>query len=450
MSTTVSASLIICLACFAVCFYCGRRAPWAGFLATMLVGYFYGIVRANLETSYAHFLYDFGAAGYYLALLISHKNPVQRYKLRRIVPWILVLAGWPLLLLLAPTQIFMVQLVGFRAQVFFLPFLAAGAMMESDDARKIAYGLAILNCIALAFALLEVQFGVPRFFPFNSVDQIIYRSTDVMIGGLATFRIPSIFENSAGYGGNMAASMPLLVGMLLQERPGLRRNLLYAAVAATVIGVFLSASRTSVVFLGAIALGFLTAGKLRQIPKFGWILLGVFLVVMVGTSSRMQRFLSLEDTRYVKNRIHGSVNESFLQIAAEYPMGNGLGGGGTSMPYFLASQVRHPVQIENEYGRILLEEGLPGLALWLALFMWTITRPLPRKTEKWYTGRWLARVALACGFLIAPIGTGLLTSIPGTATVMFYIGWITAPNVVRAKKPVQQPAAAPAAELRIA
>ena len=55
-------------------------------------------------------------------------------------------------------------------------------------------------------------------------------------------------------------------------------------------------------------------------------------------------------------------------------MGNGLGGGGTSMPYFLESQVRHPVQIENEYGRIMLEEGLPGLALWLGLILWTVTR----------------------------------------------------------------------------
>ena len=65
----------------------------------------------------------------------------------------------------------MVQLVGLRAQIFFLPFLAAGAIMESEDIRKIACGLAVLNCIALIFALLEVQFGVPSFFPFNPVDQ---------------------------------------------------------------------------------------------------------------------------------------------------------------------------------------------------------------------------------------------------------------------------------------
>jgi hypothetical protein len=443
-------SLIICAFCFAVCFYCGLRARWAGFLATMAVGYFFGIVRANLETSLAHFFYDFGASGYYLSLLITRKSQIQRYKLSRIMPWIVALTAWPSLLLLAPTQIFMVQLVGLRAQIFFLPFLAVGAMIDNRDARRIAYGLAVLNAIALVFALLEVQFGVPKFFPFNAVDQIIYHSTDVLIGGIATYRIPSIFENSAGYGMNMAASLPLLIGLMMQERRPMLRNLLYAAIAASAIGVFLSASRTSAIFLAAIVLGVLTAGHLRRMPKFGWLVLVAFLVMLVGTSSRMQRFLSLEDSRYVKNRVHSSVNETFMQLVAEYPMGNGLGGGGTSMPYFLASQVRHQVSIEDDYGRILLEEGLPGLALWLALFIWTITRPLPRKNEQWYVGRWLARIALAYELLTGVIGTGLLTAIPNTAMVLFYVGWITAPNVIEMKRPVPQHSANATGQLRTA
>ena len=217
-NTSEQAALIICLFSFVTCFYLGRRALWAGFIATMTLGYFYGIIRANLDTTYAHFLYDFGAVGFFLALLIGSKNPVQRYKLRRIMPWLVALTAWPLLLLFVPTQNFLVQLVGLRGQVFFLPFLAAGAMANNEDVRKIAMGLAVLNCIALVFALLEVQFGVPAFFPFNAVDQIIYRSTDVMIGGVGTFRIPAIFANAAAYGGNMASSLPLLAGVLVQER----------------------------------------------------------------------------------------------------------------------------------------------------------------------------------------------------------------------------------------
>jgi hypothetical protein len=50
--------------------------------------------------------------------------------------------------------------------------------------------------------------------------------------------------------------------------------------------------------------------------------------------------------------------------------------------------LRNPVAVENEYARIMLEQGLPGLALWLAFIFWTLTRPLT--TDPWYLGKWLA------------------------------------------------------------
>jgi hypothetical protein len=265
-----------------------------------------------------------------------------------------------MLLLIAPTQNFLVQLVGLRGHIFFLPFLAVGAMIDDEEMRKIALGFAILNCIALAFALLELQFGVPRFYPFNGVDQLIYRSTDVVVGGAGTYRIPAIFTQSAAYGGNMAASVPLLIGAMVQERRGgWRRRLLYAAVGASVIGVFLSASRATAVELFIIALAVSVSRRARNFPRFGWIAMVGFVILLIVSSTRMQRFLTLDNTRFVKTRISSSINESLIELAIEYPMGNGLGGGGTSMPYFLESQVRHLVAIENEYGRIMLEQGLP-------------------------------------------------------------------------------------------
>ena len=159
-----------------------------------------------------------------------------------------------------------------------------------------------------------------------------------------------------------------------------------------------------------------------------------FIALVIISSTRMQRFLTLDNSRYLKTRVSGSLNENFIELAVEYPMGNGLGGGGTSMPYFLASQVRNQVVIENEYARVMLEQGLPGLALWICFILWTLTRPLPRKSESWYLGRWLARVALGIGFAFATTGTGLLTSIPGTALTMVYIGWVAAPNVIRTRR----------------
>lgn len=444
-------SLALCVIAFAVCFYCGRRALWAGFIATMTIGYFYGIVRANLDTTYIHFFYDFGAVGYFAALLVNRKSPFQRYKLRKTMPWLLILTVWPMLLLLAPTQVFLVQLAGLRGHIFFLPFLAVGAMIDDGEVRKIAVGLAILNCIALAFALLEVQFGVPQFYPYNMVDQLIYRSTDVIIGGAGTFRIPAIFENSAAYGGNMSSAIPLLIGGLVQEpRRSWRRKLFYAALGASALGVFLSASRSQALGLFLIVLAITVSGRVRNFPRFGWVAMVGFVALVILSSARLQRFLTLDNSRFLKTRVEGSVNEGMLKLAAEYPMGNGLGGGGTSMPYFLESQVRHPVLIENEYGRIMLEQGLPGLAFWIAFVLWTLTRPLPRRNERWYLGRWLARVVFAIAFAFATTGTGLLTSIPGTALVLFYAGWIAAPNIIQVKRRVSAPLAPVPPELQSA
>jgi hypothetical protein len=112
-----------------------------------------------------------------------------------------------------------------------------------------------------------------------------------------------------------------------------------------------------------------------------------------------------------------------------HPLGNGLGGGGTSLPYFLQDRVRDPVVIENEYGRIMAEQGIPGLLIWLAFLLWVFTRPAPRRSDPWFAGRRVARLWCAISFAIAPLGTGLLTAIPGTATLMLFVGWITTAQV---------------------
>jgi hypothetical protein len=344
------------------------------------------------------------------------------------MPWMLALAAWPVLLLAVPTQSFLVEMAGLRGHIFFLPFIALGAMLTDDDLSKIAYSIANLNFIALIFAMLEAQFGLLPFFPVNKVDDIIYRSSDVFVGTIRNFRLPGTFENAASYGNNMVASLPFLIGALVQGRSPRPKRFFLLAIACSAIGVFLSASRTSVVFLFTIMLGTLLSGRFRDLPKFGWIAMAAIVALLVSSNARFQRFLTLGDTKYLKTRISGSVNDTILNLMVEYPMGNGLGGGGTSMPYFLESQVQNPVRVENEYGRILLEQGIPGLLLWLSFAGWILTRPTPRLNWNWSLGKWLARVAFAFSFATAPLGTGLLTAIPGTATLLLFAGWIATPQ----------------------
>lgn len=443
---------VLCLLAFLASFMAGRRSLWVGLAAVMTVGYFYGIVRANLPETASHFTFDAACVGLYLALLTGRRSPLQKSKLRRIVPWFMCLAAWPTLMFFVPIQPMVVQLVGLRAHVFFLPFLLMGAMIADDEIYHLSLYVAVLSIAALGFALAEVVWGVPRFYPFSPVDALIYGSQDILVGGRTTdYRIPATFVQSAVYGGQMVGTMPLLAGLLFKERRrSWRRYLLIAAIIASAVGVFLSGSRTSAVLLLAMAaMVMFSTNLLNGVPRYAW--LGVVIVVagLVAVSPRMQRFLTLQDTDYVARRVHSSVNESFLDLALTYPLGNGLGGGGTSLPYFLQDQLTDHVMIENEYGRIMLEQGLPGLALWLAFIVWVLTRPRPRRSERWYTARWLARMFCAVSFLTGMLGTGMLTSIPGTALLLFLSGWIAVPQSVRipARAARKQPLAAPSARV---
>ncbi len=45
-------ALGVCLIALAACYYAGRRSLGIGLLTLLFFGYFYGILRANLQTSY--------------------------------------------------------------------------------------------------------------------------------------------------------------------------------------------------------------------------------------------------------------------------------------------------------------------------------------------------------------------------------------------------------------
>lgn len=417
-------ALLLCLVAFVVCYLAGRRSLGQGLVALLFFGFFYGILRANLLTMFSHFIFDAGLFGLYLSPRWRDVDGPTNKRSKTVQLWMLLLIAWPMLLVVLPFQPLLVTLVGLRGNIYFLPLLLFGARLKGKDLTELSVGLAVLDLVAAVFATAEYFLGVPRFFPLSPVTQIIYSSADAGEGFL---RIPSIFSSAHAFGGTMVATLPYLIGLWSAAEKKLHRTLAVIAVPGTLIGILMSSTRLNFVLGSAMVLAvvFTTPMKAKYKVLFVLILAGV----SVGAVSnvRFQRFKSLGDTDAVSERIAGSVNRTFWEILAEYPMGNGLGGGGTSIPYFLAGEVRNPIGMENEYARILCEEGVIGLLLWLSFIACFLMRGRSVFAKgPWSTSRRLVWCLAAIDVGTAWIGIGMLTAIPGTVLLLLGMGWVLA------------------------
>jgi hypothetical protein len=201
----------------------------------------------------------------------------------------------------------------------------------------------------------------------------------------------------------------------------------------------MAASRTHAAILIALVGSVTLFGNFKQGSRGLWIVLVLVVGWIVAAEPSLQRFTTLRDANYAELRLNSSVNSNLFELAQEYPVGNGLGGGGTSLPYFLKGRVINPVVMENEYARIMLELGIPGLGLWLSFMAWMLTRPVGSRSDPCYSGRWIARLTCLAYFATAAIGTGLLTSIPGTPLLLLLGGWLASRRTAIVTQAVSSP-----------
>lgn len=419
-------SIYLCLFAFTLCYWAGRRSLVSGMVAVLGVGYLYGITRANVPETYSHFIFDAGVAGLYAAQLFSRLSPAEQYKISSLRPWLEFLIAWPLLLALIPIQDFLIQIVGLRGHIFLLPFILLGARLEPEQRYRLALWIAGLNVLAFAFAVAEYFMGIERFFPRTKVTELLYLSKD--LAGHTAHRIPASFINAHAYGGTMTMCLPLLIGALVQKHKTDTQTqlLLVIGITTALLGLLMSGTRTHALI--ACLLLIVATFSLRS--RFGYVLGWLILLCSIGWfvsgEQRLQRFTELRDTELIMMRLSWSVNENLFELAVQYPFGNGLGGGGTSIPYFLKERLSDPVLMENEYARIMLEQGIMGLVIWIMFILWLLTRKGVGSSDSWYLGRRLARVSCILYFAIGLTGLGLLTSIPQTSLFLILVGWVGA------------------------
>jgi hypothetical protein len=330
-------------------------------------------------------------------------------------------------LILLPYQPVEISLVGFRGCVFFLPAAILGSRLGENDCMTVATAVAFLDIFVFIIAIGEYIWGIEAFFPRNPVTDLIYRM-NYDVAGYTAYRIPATFSTAAVYGGTLILTLPFLYGAWASKGPGAggRYRFLFGIAMLTVfVGVLLSACRMPFVVLALSILFAFGSRAVSRNRKIALLFLAVCVSVLAATNGRLQRFTTLQDTDAVEGRIHGSVNRSFWEVFFEYPLGNGLGGGGTSIPYFWQDHVRHPIALENDYARILLEQTVVGLLLWIAFLFWIFWSLIPFRRTPWREGRRLAWFICLVFFVSSMIGIGLLTSVPGGFVVFLSIGWFS-------------------------
>lgn len=418
--------LAIPFVAFAVALLGSLRSLGWGLVGMVAVGYVNGVVRSNFLGVYSTFMFDAALLGLYVGFLAFHPRLAATALRGTTGVLVLLLTAWPAIVTAIPTNDYLVQLVAFRGTVWFLPVALIATRLTATDLAALTRGLAVLNLFALGVGVYEFQNGVEAVFPKNAVTEIMYRSKDVAGG---EFRIPSTFLNAHSYGGAMLFTLPFLLNLLFGRQMRLfDRTLAAAGIGAAVAGLLLCAARSPMVILAVATLLAWVVSRFSVWFGLAACVLVIGGVILASTSERLQRATSLEDTEMVSRRVGGSVNESFLDVFVEYPLGAGMGSSvGTSIPFFLSDRAPVQVGLENEFSRIIVDQGWVGLGLWLAFLVWLLVRPPPMTADDpWRIGRTLMYALVLSCWGTAFIGTGALSSIPQSVLMLIQMGLLAA------------------------
>ncbi|MBV8265110.1 MAG: hypothetical protein JO252_02060 [Planctomycetaceae bacterium] len=419
-------SIVFLLVAFAGVLLATFRSLGWGFLAVLAVGYFNGVVRANFLGVYTTFMFDAAVLGLYLGFFGGSRRAAGVWW-GPAGPFVLFLIGWPALLCCIPVNHILIQLVALRATVWYLPVLLIATRLTAADLVVVTRGLVVLNLVALAGGLYVYLYGVEVLYPRNAVTQIIYKSKDVAMSNY--HRVPSTFLSAHAYGGTMLSTLRFLldrvagVGVRLADR-----GLAAAGVVAAAGGLLMCAARSPLVlFAVALAVAWVLSRFSLTVGLVGAVLVGGG-VKVAGTDERFQRASSLGDTESVANRLAMSANASFLDLLADYPVGAGMGSSvGTSIPYFLADVAPEQIGLENEFSRILVDQGWVGLGGWLAFVGWLCVRPPPARTPApWRLGVVFMYSLTLASWVTAFIGAGMLSSVPGSVLLLTQMGVLVA------------------------
>lgn len=290
-------------------------------------------------------------------------------------------------------------LLGMKLYFYYVPLIALGyALIDSETAlRRFFYINLGIMLIIVALGIAQSIAG-PRFLNPEVIPDDIRLLSEAYrvapISGVRIYRPTSIFVSTGRFSNMLVVNWLAVFGfsgyLLLRHRRG--RMFCFMALAITAAGCLMCGSRGVFMWtLGSTIIGtlvFLWGAPWRQgeavriVRILQRALLGIALAVIVLLLSYPDAFLNRiavisetldprSQTSELGNRAHAYPLANFLAAFNydRWPYGYGIGtaslGGQYIMRFFRVRAPESPV--ESGYGCIILEMGIVGLCLWIAM-----------------------------------------------------------------------------------
>jgi hypothetical protein len=349
---------------------------------------------------YIYFAKDGIAILLYFAFFRSLRiNPVKRFRPTFLVP-LLCFFFFGIIQVFNPnsTSLFY-GLMGMKLYFLYVPLLYVGYFFIDSD-RRLRHFLAfnsvlilVVVCLGIAQAILGHTFLNPAVMQEDIRDlSTNYRASP--ISGLIAYRPTSVFVSAGRFQNFLIVSWILTLGyggfLLLRSRKG--RLVAFTCIGVLAAGTMMTASRGVLLWnlAGAffIAAGFLWGAPWRNheglrvvrtiqraVIFVGVAILALMVLFPDQLASRIAIYSETLDPRSPTSELVSRSRDYPLQnllLSFDYPnwpYGYGIGTSSLGVQYVARIMHAAPMRIgvENGYGQLILELGIPGLILWIGL-----------------------------------------------------------------------------------
>lgn len=267
--------------------------------------------------------------------------------------------------------------IGAKVWLFYMPMIfIGGAMVRGvDDVVRL---LRLIVAVAVVPATVGlVQFSLANIVGYETAIELFYGAAAEAATqgysqfdyGAALYRIPSTFTFVAQYGGFCLAMIPAAYALSRLDPSRWWRSFARAVLGLIVVAGLLSGSRGNIVFIPLLlVLIYMADARMSGLLAVVFLLPTFVLAVFWTAGYDLLAIFGISET-LMTGYGSGVVLPSIVESVQKFPMGIGTGmnTGPARHAFSLAEQDRF-VGYESFYAKAVVELGIPGLLILVALF----------------------------------------------------------------------------------